>query len=280
MIIEAIVEIKSELEKERNSKRKIAFVPTMGALHEGHLALIKKAKELADIVVVSIFVNKAQFNNSQDYEKYPRQTQLDLKKLEPFNVDYIFLPSEEEMKKVDYIEKIIPDNLKNCLCGSSRIGHFEGMVMIVSKFFDIINPHIAIFGQKDFQQLAIIKNLVKESNLNIEIFPYKIVREKSKLAMSSRNQRLSDDGKIKAANIYRILEEIKNDIANGEKNFDLLCQKKKKEFLDLGFDLVDYLEIREEESLKLITNYEDQKKLRIFAAVYLEQVRLIDNLVV
>ena len=151
IIADNISKIKSEIQK--ISDKKIAFVPTMGALHDGHLALVKKAQEIADIVVVSIFVNKAQFNDQNDYKNYPRQNLEDLKKLENAGVDLVFLPNEEEMFAEDFAFKIIPTKLVDCLCGSSRPGHFDGVALVVTKLFNIVKPDIAIFGQKDFQQL-------------------------------------------------------------------------------------------------------------------------------
>ncbi len=275
LVIETISAIKLRLAEEKKNGKKIAFVPTMGALHDGHLALVKKAQELAEIVVASIFVNKTQFNDLQDYEKYPRQNEEDLQKLKSMGANYVFLPHDEEISKFIYVKKEIPSHLKNCLCGSARAGHFEGVAQIVTKLFDIIKPNIAIFGQKDFQQLAIIKSL----NFDVEIFSHEIMREKSGLAMSSRNQRLSEDSKLKAANIFKILSEIKNEVLGGFEIENILSEKKKR-LIKIGFEKIDYLEIRSENNLELITKFNPSNSARIFIAVYLEQVRLIDNLLI
>lgn len=274
LISKTIAEIRSHLRQDEILKRKIALVPTMGALHEGHLALVKKARELAEIVVVSIFVNKAQFNDSNDYQKYPRQVEQDLEKLKNSGATHIFIPSDEEIFSADFAFKIIPTRMIDCLCGSTRPSHFDGVVLIVAKLFNIIKPNISIFGQKDFQQLQIIKKLVEDLNFDIEIFAHEIVREKSGLAMSSRNQRLSEDNKIKAANIFRILSEIKNEVGDCEK----ILQKEREELLKIGFEKIDYLEIREEENFKLVKSFNPQSSARIFVAVYLSGIRLIDNL--
>ena len=250
----------------------------MGALHDGHLVLVKKAQEIADIVVVSIFVNKAQFNDQNDYKNYPRQNLEDLKKLENTGVDLVFLPNEEEMFAEDFAFKIIPTKLVDCLCGSSRPGHFDGVALVVTKLFNIVKPDIAIFGQKDFQQLSIIKKLVSDLNLDVEIFAHETFREKSGLAMSSRNQRLSKDNKIKAAQIFKILSEIKNEVKKTPKNIDKILSEKSQELLKNSFEKIDYLEIREENNLKLINEFNDEKPARIFIAVYLSGIRLIDNL--
>lgn len=276
-VIKKIAEIKSEL---KNNNLKIAFVPTMGALHDGHLALIKKASEISDIVIVSIFVNKAQFNDVKDYEKYPRQDELDLKKLENLKVDYVFFPDEKEMFPDDFSLKIIPTKMTNCLCGSARAGHFEGVALVVTKLFNIIRPQIAIFGEKDFQQLQIIKKLVKDLNLDIEIVSYETIREKNGLAMSSRNKRLSESSIIKAANIFRILSEIKTKLEDLPNNIEEILSKKRQELLEIGFEKIDYLEIRLENNLELIENFDAKKPARIFIAAYLDGVRLIDNLLI
>jgi len=276
IIVENISKIKSEIQK--ISDKKIAFVPTMGALHDGHLVLVKKAQEIADIVVVSIFVNKAQFNDQNDYKNYPRQNLEDLKKLENAGVDLVFLPSDEEMFAEDFAFKIIPTKLVDCLCGSSRPGHFDGVALVVTKLFNIVKPDIAIFGQKDFQQLSIIKKLVSDLNLDVEIFAHETFREKNGLAMSSRNQRLSKDNKIKAAQIFKILSEIKNEVRKTPKNIDKILSEKSQELLKNSFEKIDYLEIREENNLKLINEFNDENPARIFIAVYLSGIRLIDNL--
>jgi pantoate--beta-alanine ligase len=273
-IIKNIKEIKKILNEHRNNNQQIALVPTMGALHEGHISLIKKANQLAEIVVVSIFVNKTQFNDLSDYEKYPRQLNLDFCKLENQQVDYIFAPDSQEIfpENCDFI--ISPQALANCLCGSSRAGHFEGVALIITKLFNIILPNFAIFGQKDFQQLLIIKKLVENLNFNVEIHEVETLREASGLAMSSRNQRLNDDQLKLASEIFRILNEIKN-------NFYLdpqILEKKSQEMLAIGFKKVEYLEVRDEQNLQLISSFQINKPMRIFIAVYLDEVRLIDNL--
>lgn len=278
LTLKTIFEIKSHLLKERNLARKIAFVPTMGALHEGHLALIKKAKTLADIVVVSIFVNKAQFNDQTDYKKYPRQDEEDLKKLKNYEVDYVFLPSDTEMFGADFSHKIIPTKLTDCLCGRSRLGHFDGVALVITKLFNIVKPNIAVFGEKDFQQVAVIKKLVSDLNFDVEIFSHETLREKNGLAMSSRNQRLSEVSKVKASLLFKILTEIKNEVKKSPRNIENILEEKKQNLLNSGFEKIDYLEIREEKNLQLVTNFDHGRTSRIFVAAYLDGVRLIDNL--
>lgn len=265
-----VLEIRNFLKKEKAQNKKIAFVPTMGALHDGHLALVKKAQEVAEIVVVSIFVNRAQFNDLNDFEKYPRQFAADLEKLKNCGVDYVFLPSDEEIFAPDFSFKILPTRLVDSLCAATRPGHFDGVALIVSKLFNIVKPDFAIFGEKDFQQVLLIKRLVRDLNFDVEILTCETLREKSGLAMSSRNQRLNEANKIKAANIFRILSEIKKD--------PKILPQKREELLKIGFEKIDYLEIRDEENLNLVTDFSQKIPARIFIAVYLDGLRLIDNL--
>lgn len=277
-IANTISEIKSQLQKERALQKKIAFVPTMGALHEGHLALVRKAQALADIVVVSIFVNKAQFNDQNDYKNYPRQNEQDLQKLKNCSVDYIFLPTDKEMFGTDFSHQIIPTKLTDCLCGSSRLGHFEGVTLIVTKLFNIIRPEIAIFGEKDFQQLAVIKKLDQDLNLGVEIFSHETLREESGLAMSSRNQKLSESSVIKASQLFTVLNEIRSEVTKSPEKITEILREKSQKLLAKGFEKIDYLEIRNEKNLELVANFHQPQPCRIFVAAYLEGVRLIDNL--
>jgi len=270
LVVKTINELQNFLEKEKSRGKKISFVPTMGALHEGHLALFKKAGEVADVVVASIFVNKTQFNDLRDFEKYPRQLETDLALLKNLKVDYVFAPDDSEIFPSAPAFKILPAKYVDCLCGATRPGHFDGVALIITKLFNIVKPDIAIFGQKDFQQLFLIKKLVRDFNFSVEILGHEILREKSGLAMSSRNQRLSEASKTKAAQIYQTLLSIKKD--------PKILSQKAAELLQNGFEKIDYLEIRDEENLNLVTQFPSKKPARIFIAVYLDGVRLIDNM--
>jgi len=276
-IFKKISEIKSHIQKLKSEKKIISFVPTMGFLHEGHLSLIDEAKKNSDIVVVSIFVNKKQFNDVNDFKNYPKNLETDIKKLESKKTGILFCPDDEEIYQNNN-EKIDFDfnPLANNLCGKYRENHFEGVALIVKKLFDIVKPNIAIFGQKDFQQLQIIKKLVRDFNLNIKIISAPIVREATGLAMSSRNSRLSKEESKKAAEIYRILQLIKKEILE-DKNLELVLKKYKKELLKY-FDKIDYLEICDEENLQIIKQFNKKINSRIFIAVFLGKVRLIDNI--
>ncbi len=268
----------SEIRSQLTNSAKIAFVPTMGALHNGHLALIKEAAKISSTVVVSIFVNKTQFNDSKDYEKYPKQVERDIELLKDSGATHVFIPKDAEIFPTNSAFKIIPLQLTDCLCGSARVGHFDGVALIVSKLFNIIKPDVAIFGEKDFQQLTIIKKLVEDLNFSVEILGHKTVREESGLAMSSRNQRLSLESKIKAAKIFAILSEIKNQIHQQPQNITEILQKNGDKLLQSGFEKIDYLEVRTEKNLELVKNFDSKIPSRLFIAVYLDGVRLIDNL--
>ena len=280
IVTKTILQIKSDIKRLRDnsaSELKIALVPTMGALHDGHLSLIQKAQTLADIVIVSIFVNKTQFNEQSDYANYPRQHAEDLLQLEKVGIDVVFTPDDKEIFGPNFAFKIMPTKLADCLCGSSRSGHFDGVALIVSKLFNIIKPDLAIFGEKDFQQLAIIKKLSEDLNLDVEIASGETLRMENGLALSSRNKGLSDQSLAKAAQLFRTLSEIKKEAQQNLEISDLLTKKSQK-LLDSGFEKIDYLEIRQEESLELVNKINFDTASRIFVAAYLDGVRLIDNL--
>ncbi len=273
-----IAEITLAVDYERRNHKKIVFIPTMGALHDGHLALIETAQNLGDIIIVSIFVNKTQFNDPNDFKNYPRQIENDLARLRNLKVDYVFLPSDEELFEDEISNTIKVKNLSDCLCGSTRPGHFDGVALIITKMFNIVKPHVAIFGEKDFQQLAIIKKLVHDFNFDVEIFSQETVRETNGLAMSSRNQRLSESGIIKAAQLFNTLQEIKNELLNNPQQLLEILAKKQQKLLESGFEKIDYLEVRTAQDLKLVTIFDQKTPCRLFAAAFIEGVRLIDNI--
>ncbi|MBM3590447.1 MAG: pantoate--beta-alanine ligase [Alphaproteobacteria bacterium] len=268
-VFKKITDVRDFVDSCKTRNQKIGFVPTMGALHDGHLSLISEAQKVSDIVIVSIFVNKAQFNDLGDYQKYPRHFDNDINKLENIAVNAIFIPHEDEIYPADCSFKIIPVSFIDCLCAKSRVGHFDGVALVVTKLFNIVRPHQAFFGEKDFQQLLIIKKLVVDLNFDIKIFGLPTYREVSGLAMSSRNQRLSLEGLKKASMIYKTLNEIKSD----PDSIDF----QKTQLIKNGFE-IDYLEIRNEHNLELDNDAKSSNSYRIFIAVYLEGIRLIDNL--
>jgi len=263
---------------------KVGFVPTMGALHRGHLELIKKSVELCETTVVSIFVNPTQFGQGEDYEKYPRTLENDLKLCEETGVDIVFVPKKNEIYTVESpkINFKVSEELTGILCGASRPGHFEGVVQVVSILFNIVNPDVAIFGQKDYQQLAIIKEMVSSLNYGIEIVGMPTVREQSGLAMSSRNRYLGTKEKEFAANILKVMEGVK--VKADEARFDRRALP--VEFIEseaasrltalIPGSKVDYVEIRNTNNLtkgRFLA-----RDSRIFVAVFIGETRLIDNL--
>ena len=261
--------------KEKNLT--IGFVPTMGALHEGHLSLIKCAKEKSDIVVVSIFVNPTQFNNSEDLENYPITLKDDIKLLEDEQCDILFCPETSEMYPEGNITKKYPLNgLDKSLEGEKRPGHFDGVCTIVHHLFDVVKPNKAFFGEKDFQQLAIIKQLVKILALEIDIVDCPTVRDADGLAKSSRNKLLSASERKKASLIYETLKKAKSLFPEKE-IVDIKCIVG-NEINRCKEMTLEYVEIVNPENLKPLENGNTIKKAHILIAAYLGNVRLIDNL--
>lgn len=272
-----------ELKEIRNTWHglKVGLVPTMGALHEGHLSLIKKAKETCDKVVVSVFVNPIQFGPSEDYDKYPRTLEADVELCKSVGVDVVFAPSADEMYGVgnrlsnDTLTYVCPPFFYvNKLCGKSRVGHFDGVCTVVLKLFNIAQPECAFFGQKDAQQVIVIKKMVQDLNVPVEIIQCPIVREASGLALSSRNKYLSEEGKTDALVLSRILNNIKSCFKKGVTDVEAL-KETAYGYLTEKHDL-EYLEILNKNTL------EEQKKADndsiVLIACRVEGVRLIDNI--
>ena len=261
---------------------KVALVPTMGALHSGHLALLTEAKEKADFVIISIFVNPLQFGQNEDLNKYPRTLEADLELCKSVNVDLVFIPNPEEIypESQENITKIIPrEKVANCLCGKTRPNHFAGVLTIVLKLFNLSLPRLAYFGEKDFQQLTLIRLMVKDLNLNIQIMPISIIRSDSGLALSSRNKYLNSDELIKASQIYSTLIKTAQNIKKGMQINNAL-EFARGSLTKEGFT-IDYLEARSENDLEIINNTNlINLPFRLFIAVYFgaNKTRLIDNL--
>ncbi len=261
----------------KNEEKTIGFVPTMGALHQGHISLVKKCCEQNDVCIVSIFVNPTQFNNPTDLEKYPRTIEEDTKILKEAGADIVFVPSVQEI----YPE---PDNcqfdfglLDKVMEGKFRPGHFNGVAQVVSRLFDIVKPDRAYFGEKDFQQLAIIRQMVRQLNIPVEIVPMPIRREDSGLAMSSRNQRLTGDQKTEAVNIYRILSDSK--ALYNQKTVDEVRIWVVESINKIPFLEVEYFEIVDGNTLQQIVDWKDTDYAVGCITVFCGEVRLIDNII-
>jgi pantoate--beta-alanine ligase len=270
-------ELHNHLSPLRNKGDLIGFVPTMGALHEGHLSLIREAKKGNDIVVCSIFVNPIQFNNAEDLKKYPRQMESDIEKLESVDCDVLFTPSEQEMYPEPPSEKYDFGLLETVMEGKHRPGHFNGVGIVVKRLFEKVNPHKAYFGQKDFQQLAIIRKLTKDLELPIEIISCPIVREPGGLAMSSRNQLLSDNGKKHAEILYTTLINAKKH--SGHVAMKDIILRTVNQFNKEADVKLEYFEIVDMDTLLAVDNWGQSKRIVACIAAYVENVRLIDNII-
>lgn len=281
MLIHKIAEVREQIKQWKKEGLTIGLVPTMGALHAGHLSLIKKAVEKCDRVVVSVFVNPIQFCPGEDLDKYPRTLEADEKLCNDAGVNIVFAPSpaemygEGQMRTNDFLTYVIPPFFYvNKLCGKSRVGHFDGVCTVVNKLFNIVQPDYAFFGQKDAQQLIIIKKMVKDLNIPVEIVPCPIVREKSGLALSSRNKYLSDEDKVHALALSKILNNIKQCYKKGITDVEAL-KETSYQFLNEHHDL-EYLEFMNEETLEEVKTADDTT--RVFIACRVGGVRLIDNI--
>ncbi|WP_298497399.1 pantoate--beta-alanine ligase [uncultured Algibacter sp.] len=260
-------------------KLTIGMVPTMGALHQGHLQLVKKALEENDKVVVSIFVNPTQFDNKEDLEKYPRTLEVDVELLKTVNKNNIlvYAPTVNDIYEGKTIsQKFDFDGLEFEMEGKFRHGHFDGVGTIVKRFFEIVKPHKAYFGEKDFQQLAIIKKLVEKYNIPVKIVGCKIHREANGLAMSSRNTRLKPDYKIAAPFIYKILKTAKEKF--GTKSANKVMEWVENQFAKHDILELEYFIIADANTLKPIKRKSNKKTYRAFIAVYADDIRLIDNI--
>ena len=256
----------------------LGFVPTMGALHNGHLQLVKKAKKLSDVVIVSIFVNPTQFNNPEDFAKYPNTLSEDIEKLKSTGCDILFAPNSEEMYPNGFSNiKFDFGNLERVMEGKFRPGHFSGVGVVVSKLFNIVKPNKVFFGQKDYQQCAVIKQLIADLNFDLEMYTCPTVRETSGLAMSSRNMRLSEIGKNTAANIYRILKTGEA-VLKETLSVELSLESMQNELNSTPEITQEYLEIVNPKTLESQKKHTDESV--ICFAGFVEGIRLIDNIVV
>ncbi len=274
-VFTTVSETQKQIENWQSNGLKIGFVPTMGALHAGHISLVKQSLEDNDRTVVSVFVNPNQFNNAADLEKYPRTFDRDSEMLRDVGVDLMFFPSVNEIYPTPDIRKFDFGDLEKVMEGEHRPGHFNGVAQVVSRLFEIVMPDNAYFGEKDFQQLAIINAMVKQLALKVKIVPCTILREANGLAMSSRNERLNTTDRENAKVIYETLKQAKEELATN--GVEVVKKKAIERLNSSGFLKAEYLEISEAESLKAANKIEAGLNYIICLAVWLGDVRLIDN---
>lgn len=275
-LITAVKEMQGIANEMRRQGKIIAFVPTMGALHDGHLKLISEGSARGDVLVVSIFVNPAQFSPSEDLKKYPRNLAGDLEKLNEVGADVVFTPTAEEIYPEEFQTYVEVKELQERLCGLFRPGHFSGVATVVLKLFNIVKPHIAFFGEKDYQQLKIIQRMVKDLNLEVEIIGFPIIRDENGLALSSRNSYLATDENKRALSISRALREIKKEFDRGNRDTKAIVEIGEKTLRRVGINDIDYLEICNPETLKRKELAEGGDLVAL--AVRLGGARLIDNI--
>ena len=268
-------EAQAETQAWRRHHETIALVPTMGNLHRGHLSLVERAKQIADKVIVSIFVNALQFGPNEDYTTYPRTWDHDHAQLIKQEVDAVFLPTAESMYPVLNNTFITVPELVSDLCGITRPQFFIGIATVVAKLFNIIQPHFAVFGEKDYQQCLVIKRMVNELNFPVTIITSPLIRESNGLAMSSRNHYLTEEEYMQAPKLYQLLVQIKQALLEGERDYELLENKAWLQLKTWGFS-PDYMAIRCSDSLR--KPEKTTNKLILLAAAYLGRARLIDNL--
>lgn len=275
-ILNTIKDIRVETKEARRNGKSIGFVPTMGYLHEGHLSLVKRARQENDIVIVSIFVNPTQFGEGEDFQTYPRDLERDSNLVKEAGADIVFSPSVEEVYPSGCSTYVnVEGDITNKLCGASRPGHFKGVTTIVTKLFNIVTPDRAYFGQKDAQQVAVIEQMIRDLCFDIEIIPCPIVREEDGLAMSSRNTYLNDDERRAATVLSKTLSKAEEMIKNGERNASKISKLIIDRIENESLSEIDYVEIVNDKTLE---NVEDVKgDVLIALAVKVGKTRLIDN---
>jgi pantoate--beta-alanine ligase len=275
-IVESPQDMQQISENLRLERETIGLVPTMGAFHEGHLSLMRAARDACSQVVVSLFVNPAQFGPGEDFAQYPRTSDQDKSLAEKVGVDYLFTPSEETMYPKEYETYVDVERLTKVLCGASRPAHFRGVTTIVAKLFNIVRPHKAFFGQKDAQQTVVIRRMVEDLNMGIEIVELPIVRERDGLAMSSRNQYLSPEERREATILHKSLEEARRLVKTGERNSDTIVGAMARMIRMASHAQLDYVETVDASTLEPLD--ELRGEVLIALAVRIGSARLIDNI--
>ncbi|MBC5994205.1 pantoate--beta-alanine ligase [Pontibacter cellulosilyticus] len=277
-VIKQVSTIREKMQSLRCSGKRIGFVPTMGALHEGHLQLLRASSRENDVTVCSIFVNPTQFNNPEDYKLYPRTSEQDIALLQSVNCDYLFLPDAQEVYTQQTLLQFSFGALEAVMEGEHRPGHFNGVATIVSKLFHYITPHRAYFGQKDLQQVAIVRQLVQALSFDLELVCYPTVREESGLAMSSRNERLNPEQREVAANLYKALQMAASMLP--EKPIQSIKQEVADYLQSINQIELEYFEIADPATLQPVKDVKQDQEMALCIAAQVGPVRLIDNILV
>jgi len=278
-VYKSIDEVRDAVKELKSKGKRIGFVPTMGALHKGHLSLIKQAKEKSDDVIVSIFVNPEQFGPNEDFDSYPRELEEDLQKCENEGVSIVFAPNRGDVYDDKKYIRIEIDELNRHMCGGSRPGFFEGILLIVNKLFNIVEPDVTVFGQKDIQQFQIISRMVQEFNHDIDLLMAPIERANDGLALSSRNKYLSEEEREIAPGLYRALGYVEKQIKNGVDTPSLLLDHQISELEAKGFK-IDYLNVFDKKTLQPVETFAKGEEFILAGAVWLGETRLIDNILI
>lgn len=276
--IKTIKDMQLASDRFRKEGKVIGFIPTMGWFHEGHLSLVRIARERADIVIVSIYVNPTQFGPDEDFDRYPRDFKRDEKLARKAGADLIFYPDDREIYPSGYMTWVTVDRITSVLCGDSRPGHFRGVTTICSKLFNIVKPHFAVFGQKDAQQVVVIKKMVKDLNFDLDIVIGPIVRESDGIAMSSRNRHLSSEERKDAQALYQSLKIAESMIQGGKNRGDKIKAEMQRFIKEKGHTRIDYIDVVDPETLEPLTIIKD--KVLIALAVFVGKTRLIDNIII
>jgi pantoate--beta-alanine ligase len=276
-LLSTVVETQTFADQVRMQGKRIALVPTMGALHEGHLTLVREAKKYADVVMVSIFVNPTQFGPNEDFSRYPRTLEADLALLAPLDVDAVFVPSVDEMYPKHDRTWVNVEQLDTHLCGATRPGHFRGVTTVVTRLFLICRPHVAVFGLKDAQQFLILRRMNKDLHFGIELVGVETVRESDGLAMSSRNRYLSEEERGEAVVVSQAVFEARARIEMGEKNVGTIIEGMHAKIAESSVAKIQYAEVVETDTLQPIETVEKGQEVLVAIAVYFGKTRLIDN---
>ncbi|MBW2413710.1 MAG: pantoate--beta-alanine ligase [Deltaproteobacteria bacterium] len=276
-MVRDVASLRRWVEAERSAGRRVALVPTMGALHEGHLSLVRIARQRADSVVVSIFVNPAQFGPGEDFDQYPRDLDGDAGLLAEEGVDVVFAPSAADMYPEGDATRVRVERLTEGLCGRSRPGHFEGVTTVVARLFNAVRPHVAVFGEKDYQQLAAIRRMARDLLFDVEVVGGPTVREADGLAMSSRNAYLAPAARLQATALQDALGEARRRVASGETDARGLLEAVRRRIAKEPLAELDYAELRDADSLESVDRVGRRSVLAL--AVRFEGARLIDNTV-